>query len=559
MSPVIVLVGPMGAGKSACGRELAGRLGVDFVDSDDFIERVTAQTIEEIFSTRGEDAFRRMEENAIEHLLRVHTGVLALGGGAVESRRTRVALRGHDVAWLQVDADGAVARIGREHTRPLLNVLDPHATWADLARRREPFFEEAVTRRVETSGRSVPAVVAELADSVRSGREQRQEQMASTVSATAAGAMEDAVAHAFAGRRAVVRVGGANPYDVVIGRNLIDDVARAVPESAGRVLIVHQGAVRERADIIRGRLQALGKEAFVAEIPDGEEAKTAQVLAFLWQVCGQAGLTRNDCIVGVGGGAATDLAGFAAATWLRGVDVIHAPTTVAGMVDAAVGGKTGINTAEGKNLVGAFYPPRAVIADLEALDSLPEFDVAAGLAEVVKAGLVADSVIVEIIETDPRAALAVSSPEFAELMVRAIAVKAEVVSDDLTEKGKREFLNYGHTFGHAIERHERYQWRHGAAVSVGMVYAAELACLAGYMDEADVERHRAILTSLGLPVSYRGGQWEQLLEAMKRDKKTRGAVLRFVVLNGVGRPTRLEGPDPALLTAAYAAVSDEER
>ena len=241
MNPVIVLVGPMGAGKSACGRELAGRLGVDFVDSDDFIERVTAQTIEEIFSTRGEDAFRRMEENAIEHLLKVHTGVLALGGGAVESRRTRVALRGHDVAWLQVDVGGAVARIGREHTRPLLDVPDPHATWADLARKREPFFQEAATRRVETSGRSVPAVVAELADSVRcSGREQRQEQMPSTVSATAAGAMEDAVANAVAGRRAVVRVGGASPYDVVIGRNLIDDVARAVPESAGRFLIVHQ-------------------------------------------------------------------------------------------------------------------------------------------------------------------------------------------------------------------------------------------------------------------------------------------------------------------------------
>ncbi|MDO5644812.1 MAG: 3-dehydroquinate synthase [Dermabacter sp.] len=352
--------------------------------------------------------------------------------------------------------------------------------------------------------------------------------------------------------------GGAGAYDVLVGRGLTDAVVQAVPERAQKILIVHQGVMSERAEVLRGRLIASGREAYLAEIPDGEEAKTAQVLAFVWQVLGQADLTRSDLVIGLGGGAATDLAGFAAATWLRGIDLIQVPTTVAGMVDAAVGGKTGINTAEGKNLVGAFYPPLAVIADLDTLASLGAHDVAAGLAEVVKAGFIADPAILDVIERDPARVLDVDSEEFTEVMIRAIEVKARVVSADFTEQGQREILNYGHTLGHAIERSERYLWRHGSAVAVGMVFAAELGHLAGTLSEEVVERHRRILTSLGLPTTYRAGAWEPLMEAMRRDKKARGSMLRFVVLSDVARPVRLEGPDPALLTAAYAAISEPE-
>ncbi|MFC7374388.1 3-dehydroquinate synthase [Brachybacterium sp. GCM10030267] len=344
-------------------------------------------------------------------------------------------------------------------------------------------------------------------------------------------------------------------YDVRVGRGILPEIPAMIPDRVRRVVIVHQPSLREVAEEIRASIAEAGRDAFAAEVPDGEEAKTAQVAGFLWGVCGQAEIGRGDLVIGLGGGAATDLAGFVAASWLRGVDVLQVPTTVAAMVDAAVGGKTGINTAEGKNLVGAFHPPIAVLADLDVLAGLGHHDTAAGLAEVVKAGFIEDERILELVEEDPEAVLDISSAAFREVVERAIRVKARVVSADLREAGEREILNYGHTLGHAIERNERYQWRHGAAVSVGMMFAAELSHLAGKLSEADVDRHRSVLTSLGLPVTYRDRQWPKLEDAMKRDKKTRAGLLRFVVLDRIGHVSRLEGPDPALLLSAYAAIT----
>ena len=347
----------------------------------------------------------------------------------------------------------------------------------------------------------------------------------------------------------------AGGYDVLVGRDLLAGLPAQLPDRARRVVIVHQPSLREVAEEVRAAIAGSGRDAFAAEIPDGEEAKTAQVAGFLWGVCGQAEIGRRDLIIGLGGGAATDLAGFVAASWLRGIDVLQVPTTVAAMVDAAVGGKTGINTSEGKNLVGAFHPPIAVVADLDVLAGLGHHDIAAGLAEVVKGGFIRDERILEIIEADPAAVLDISSEAFREVVERKIRVKAEVVSGDLTEQGEREILNYGHTLAHAIERNERYQWRHGAAVSVGMMFAAELSHLAGKLSEAEVDRHRGILTTLGLPTTYRDRQWPKLEDAMKRDKKTRAGLLRFVVLDRIGRTSRIEGPDPALLLSAYAAIT----
>ena len=235
--------------------------------------------------------------------------------------------------------------------------------------------------------------------------------------------------------------------------------------------------------------------------------------------------------------------------------VVQVPTTLAAMVDAAVGGKTGINTSDGKNLVGSFHPPAGVLCDLTTLETLPRNDFVAGLAEVVKCGFIADPVILDVVEADPVAATDWRSASTRDLVERSVRVKADVVGQDLRESGLREVLNYGHTFGHAVEHVERFGWRHGAAVSVGLVYAAELARLAGRLDDATAQRHVDVLTSLGLPTTYRQDRWDQLLSAMRRDKKTRGDLLRFVVLEGVGRPVRLEGPDPALLHAAYAELA----
>ncbi len=351
-----------------------------------------------------------------------------------------------------------------------------------------------------------------------------------------------------------VTVNAEHEYPVIIGERLLGELPGLIGDPC-RVLLLAPHALATTAEAVREDLLEQGYETFIAEVPDAEEAKTSQVAAFCWEILGQANFTRSDVIVGIGGGATTDLAGFVAATWLRGVRVIQVPTTLLAMVDAAVGGKTGINTKEGKNLVGAFHSPVGVLADLRTLDTLPKNDLIAGLAEVIKCGFIADEKILDLIEIHPEESLDPRSPVLAELIERAVAVKARIVGEDLKESHLREVLNYGHTLAHAIERTERYQWRHGAAVSVGMMYAAELSRLAGKLGEDDVARHRDILTRVGLPVTYRGDRWSQLLETMKRDKKTRGDLLRFVVLDEIGKPSRLEGPDPTFLVAAYTEIS----
>ncbi|MEU8579975.1 3-dehydroquinate synthase [Streptomyces abikoensis] len=348
---------------------------------------------------------------------------------------------------------------------------------------------------------------------------------------------------------------GTAPYEVLVGRQLLGELPGLIGTRAKRVAVLHPEALASTGEAIREDLAAQGFEAIAIQLPNAEESKTVEVAAYCWKALGQTNFTRTDVIVGVGGGATTDLAGFVAATWLRGVRWIAVPTTVLGMVDAAVGGKTGINTAEGKNLVGAFHPPAGVLCDLAALESLPVHDYVSGLAEIIKAGFIADPAILDLIEADPEGARTPAGPHTSELIERAIRVKAEVVSSDLKESGLREILNYGHTLAHAIEKNERYNWRHGAAVAVGMVFAAELGRIAGRLDDATADRHRAILTAVGLPVTYRGDQWPKLLETMKVDKKTRGDRLRFIVLDGLAKPTVLEGPDPAMLLAAHAEIA----
>lgn len=344
------------------------------------------------------------------------------------------------------------------------------------------------------------------------------------------------------------------PYPVIIGTGLLGELDRLLG-GRHKVAVLHQPVLAQTAEAIRSRLADSGVDAHRIEIPDAEAGKDLPVVGFVWEVLGRIGLGRKDAIVSLGGGAATDVAGFVAATWLRGVDIVHIPTTLLGMVDAAVGGKTGINTDAGKNLVGAFHQPIGVLIDLATLETLPRNEIVAGMAEVVKAGFIADPKILDLIEANPQAALDSAGDVLPELIRRAVAVKAEVVAADEKESQLREILNYGHTLAHAIERRERYQWRHGAAVSVGLVYAAELGRLAGRLDDATADRHRSVLTALGLPVSYDADALPELLEFMRGDKKTRSGVLRFVVLDGLAKPGRLEGPDPSLLTAAYSEIA----
>lgn len=351
-----------------------------------------------------------------------------------------------------------------------------------------------------------------------------------------------------------ITVRGDHPYDVVVGTGVLGELPGLLAAGVRTVAVVHPASLPEIARPVCGVLETAGLEVLSLPVPGGEAAKSVDVAAELWSAFGRYGVTRSDAVVGVGGGATTDLAGFAAATWLRGVQVVQVPTTLLAMVDAAVGGKTGINTPEGKNLVGSFHPPAGVLCDLATLVSVPREDYVAGLAEVIKGGFIADPTILMLIEDDPAGACTPEGAHTRQLIERKIQVKADVVGADLRESGVREILNYGHTLAHAIERAEHYHIRHGEAVAIGLVYAAELSHLDGRVGRDVVERTRSILTSVGLPTAYRKEAWPELRDHMRVDKKSRGATLRFVVLDGIAKVSRLENPSEELLEAAYREV-----
>jgi 3-dehydroquinate synthase len=367
----------------------------------------------------------------------------------------------------------------------------------------------------------------------------------------------------------VIPVAGEPGYNILIGRGIVDQVGAHLAE-ANKVAIFYPAVMAKTAATLAATLT----EPIMVEVPDSELAKTPEELLAAWRTLAKCGLTRSDAVVGLGGGTTTDLAGFVAATYLRGINFISVPTTVLGMADAGLGGKTGVNIPEGKNLVGAFHEPKAVICDLDLLASLDPFQVRSGLAEIVKAGFIADPTILDLVEpsgTLPKGTVPNGSPPellancdpassaFQEMLTRAIQVKAAVVGADFRELGVngqvgRAALNYGHTLGHAIERLEDYTWLHGDAISIGMVFAAEVASLLGLIDEALVARHRQILAGLRLPTSYAASAWPELRAVMSLDKKARGNQLRMVLLEGLGQPKIVAEIDEAILAAAYQRI-----
>jgi 3-dehydroquinate synthase len=363
-----------------------------------------------------------------------------------------------------------------------------------------------------------------------------------------------------------LEVRGASPYDVVVGHGVLGEVPTMLGDAPQRVAVCYAEPLAGLAARVIAQLDAY--DVLRLELPDGEVAKTGAVALAAWERLGAAGFTRSDAVVTVGGGATTDMGGFIAATWLRGVRVVHVPTTLLAMVDAAVGGKTGMNTSAGKNLVGSFHEPAGVVCDLDLLGTLPEPELIAGLGEVVKCGFIADPEILALVERCPADALEPRSGELRELVERAIAVKIAVVQDDLREGGAstgsttgggigREVLNYGHTMAHAIEKATSYRIRHGEAVALGMVFVAELARLVGRLDDDVAKRHAAVLASVGLPTRFGEAPFEDLLATMRVDKKARGSHLRFVVLDDLARPAILTDPPDELLRAAYDHLAGE--
>lgn len=358
----------------------------------------------------------------------------------------------------------------------------------------------------------------------------------------------------------VVDFATERPYEAVIGPGALGRLDGLLGQAA-RIGILHAPPLAATTARIAGLVRRTGAEPVLVELPSGESAKTPRVLAECWSALAAAGFTRSDLIVGLGGGATTDLAGFIAATWMRGIRWVSVPTTVLAMVDAGIGGKTGADLPEGKNLIGAFWEPVGVLEDTRLLATLPRSELRAGLGEVIKHGFIADERTLRLIEASPAGALDPSGPLLPELIARSVQVKAEVVGADLRESTSvgdrvgRERLNYGHTMGHAIEAGEHYTRRHGECVGLGMIFAAELAHRLIGLAAEHVDRHRRMLELVGLPTHYRGIDWEQARALMARDKKTRGATLRFVGLRAPGQVTMIVDPPESALREAWEALT----
>lgn len=514
MGPRAIFIGMPGAGKSTVGRRVAAALGLDFRDSDELVAARTGRSVAAIFDSEGEAAFREIEADAIEWACREFDGILALGGGAILHDRTRRLLSDQHVILIEATDEELTRRVSRSRTvRPLLRA-DPALQIRNLRRHRSTLYHCVANYVVLSDARPVARVVDEV------------------------------VNHLEAPYRRIAVAG--QDYEVVIGHALASDVVK-LAATKSRALVVFDEDVERYAQPIITELTISDVPTATFRLPSGEEAKTAQVLERGWRAAGEAHIGRDGVVIAVGGGATTDLGGFLAATWLRGVSVIHVPTTLLGMVDAAVGGKTGINTEHGKNLVGAFHPPLGVFCDLDTLATLDPAELRAGMGEVAKCGMIADREILTIIEAGDA-----DAQRFA-LISRSVQVKADIVSGDLRESGRREFLNYGHTLAHAIEASSGYRVRHGEAVAVGCVFAAALSEAAGVGPAGLAEHHRRILSMLGLPTTYAGASREELVNIMFSDKKVRDGKLRFVVLRELGAPEILF-PTPGQLEAAFAEV-----
>lgn len=551
----VVLVGPPGVGKTSVGHALASRRGLDFVDADRFVEQNQGCAITEIFAELGEAGFREIELRATRELLG-RGGVIALGGGAVTNPRIRELLHGRLVVWLDESVDEGVARIGGSTHRPLLRG-DVGEHLRALITEREPFYREVASHRIDTDGLSTSEVADRLEQEL--GIDPRAGEQVDTAES---GTNRPRNGQTDRAALETAHFATDHPYDVLIGRGALERLGDHLGSSA-RVAVFHPRVLAPIATRAARMVRESGAEPLLVELPEGESAKTPTVLADCWSRLATAGFTRTDLVVGVGGGATTDLAGFVAATWLRGVRWVSVPTTILAMVDAGIGGKTGADLPEGKNLIGAFWEPSVVLEDPGLLVGLPAAEVRSGLAEVIKHGFIADARTLELIEEDPADAADVSSERLHELIPRSVQVKARVVSADLRESTSvgrhvgREQLNFGHTLGHAIEASEHFTRRHGECVALGMVFAAELSRRLLDLDAGVVDRLRRALAGVGLATSYHGTEWAVLRELMARDKKVRGNTLRFVGLRAQGEVEMIVDPPEEALRESFAALGGQ--
>ena len=497
----VVITGFMGAGKSKVGLEVARRLGRGFVDMDALIEERVGMTIHGIFAQRGEGFFRQQERQLCQELAKRRGLVIATGGGALIPEENRRALGASGLlVCLTCDVGEILRRLAEVEDRPLLDGADRRERIETLlARRREAYGR--IPHQIDTTG----LTVEEVAGRVIKLLEVTVEKIA-------------------------VRT-PTGSYEIHLGEGLLARVGELARQQGlgGRVALVTNPTVGDLyASTVIKSLQKAGLESVICQAPDGEAHKTLDTVRSLYDQFIAGGLDRYGAVLALGGGVIGDMAGFAAATYMRGVPLVQLPTTLLAMVDASIGGKVAVDHPRGKNLIGAFKQPELVVIDPLALTTLDEAEMRSGWAEVIKAGVIGSPSLFKQLEER-------GGKPLLHIITEAIRVKVAVVEEDPYERGRRAVLNLGHTFGHALEVLGGFTLRHGEAVSIGLVAATRTAVALGLCDEMVEGRLVALLRRFGLPTRYAGYDPGEVWEAMTTDKKRRGKKMRFVLPRAIGQ------------------------
>lgn len=574
MSGSIFLVGLMGAGKTTIGRALAKKLNKRFVDSDHEIEARTGASIPVIFEIEGEESFRKREAEIIGELSALENIVLATGGGAILHAETRRVLKERGtVIYLRASINQILQRTGKDKNRPLLQTADPRRKLEELSRQRDPYYREVADFIIETGRPNIQyllqAIICQLEltpkASLATMSETRTinsdqpsiatEHIAATQPANAVSFARPAMTTTTSPHIALQVDLGERSYPISIGHGLLSStelLTRHIPSKRAAIVTNDVVAPLYLAKVQK-QLEDAGKQVTTIVLPDGEEEKTWVSLMKVFDVLLAEKCDRKTTMIALGGGVIGDLTGFAAASYMRGVPFVQIPTTLLSQVDSSVGGKTGINHPLGKNMIGAFYQPQAVIADTATLHTLPTRELSAGLAEVIKHGAIIDAAFFDWIEANMERLVDGDESALAYAIQRSCEIKADVVRQDEREGGLRAILNFGHTFGHAIESGLGYgQWLHGEAVGCGIVMAADLSQRLGYIDQRTKERLSAVVKAAGLPVQAPNLGHARWLELMKVDKKNEGGQIKFILIKPLGTPLITSVPQALLLETLSA-------
>lgn len=536
MSNGIFLVGLMGSGKTTVGKALAKQLKKKFVDSDHEIEARTGVSISMIFEIEGEASFRQREAEVIADLTSRENIVLATGGGAILNEQSRRFLHERGtVIYLRAAISSILYRTRYDKTRPLLRTSDPRKKLEELEAQREPLYKEVAHIIVDTGRPNIQNLMQTILGQLPASVSQIEQQISDFTNSNSAHSASELESQ-LASIQVDVEL-DERSYPIVIGSNVLSDQRQLSKLIQGKTVTVVSNNIVAPLYLhqLEKTLEKLGKAVKSIILPDGEEHKNWQSLMQIFDELLKEKSDRKTTLIALGGGVIGDMTGFAAASYMRGIPFVQIPTTLLAQVDSSVGGKTAINHPLGKNMIGAFYQPLSVIADISTLQTLPDRELSAGLAEVIKHGAIQDEEFFSWIELNVDALRKKDPKALIHAIKRSCEIKSNIVQQDEKEGGLRAILNFGHTFGHAIEAGLGYgKWLHGEAVGCGMVMAAELSLRMGHINYVTKVRIQKLVDAAGLPTVAPGFGRQRWLELMAVDKKNEDGAIKFILLKPLG-------------------------